>query len=62
MDKYTPLTKVRASLIRPLCSVCKIPIPLAKLGKIPSYIDGKEVRQFCSRGCRREYVETNKSF
>ena len=31
--------------MRPLCSVCHRPIPLAKLGKIPSHIDGKEDRQ-----------------
>ena len=43
--------------MRILCAVCKKPIPIAKLGKIPSYIDGKEARQFCSRKCRREYVE-----
>ena len=43
--------------MRVLCAVCKRPIPIAKLGKIPSYIDGKEIRQFCSRKCRREYVE-----
>ena len=56
MDKHTPLTKVRASLIRPLCAVCKRPIPIAKLGKTSSYIDGKELRQFCSRKCRKEYI------
>ena len=43
--------------MRVLCAVCKKPIPIAKLGKIPSYIDGKETRQFCSRKCRKEYVE-----
>ena len=48
--------------MRILCATCKRPIPIAKLGKIPSYIDGKEIRQFCSRKCRKLYVETNKSF
>ena len=43
-------------MMRPLCAVCKRPIPIAKLGKIPSYIDGKEVRQFCSSKCRKEYI------
>ena len=42
---------------RPLCAVCKRPIPLAKLGKIPSYMGGLELRQFCSRKCRKEYTE-----
>ena len=41
--------------MRILCATCKRPIPIAKLGKTPSYIDGKEVRQFCSRKCRKEY-------
>ena len=41
--------------MRPLCSVCHRPIPIAKLGKTPSYIEYKEVRQFCSRKCRKEY-------
>ena len=48
--------------MRPLCSVCHRPIPINKLGKTPSYIDGKEIRQFCSRKCRKLYAETNKSF
>ena len=42
---------------RPLCAVCHRPIPLTKLGKIPNYIDGRELRQFCSRKCRKEYTE-----
>ena len=48
--------------MRILCATCKRLSPIAKLGKIPSYIDGNEVRQFCSRKCRKGYIETNKSF
>lgn len=43
--------------MRPLCATCKRPIHLAKLDKIPSYIEGNEVRQFCSKKCRKEYIE-----